>query len=152
MKIPNHARHRIMFLGSAAGAIILVMALLPSSIQAQMVRSEAQAARILTIEELAARDGVVSGTVRNKSDHAVREVQLFIRYTWLWDDERHPGKVDPGTSAYYSLKETIEPGGKIQFVYRPSPPLPKIANGRFETTVTIAGFSEIIPPKSGALP
>jgi len=152
MKIPNRTRCCVKFLGGTASAIALMMAMLPSAIQAQMVRTEADAARILAIEKLAARDGVVSGEVRNKSAHAVRDVQLLIRYTWLWDDERHPGKVDPGTSTYYTLKETIDPGGKIQFVYKPSPPLPKIANGRFETTATIAAFSEIIPPKSGAMP
>jgi len=111
----------------------------------QSIRSKEEIAAVLAIENLSIRDGIASGEVRNKATHELRDVQLFIRYTWLWDDERNPGKTDPGTSAYYSLKQTILPGERISFTYKPSPPLPKIAGGRFETSVTIAGFTEVIP-------
>ncbi|HEY7555665.1 MAG TPA: hypothetical protein VIH18_12735 [Candidatus Binatia bacterium] len=53
-------------------------------------------------------------------------------------------KTDPGTSAYTTLKQTIPLGERLSFTFKPSPPLPKIAGGRFETSVTIAGFTEII--------
>lgn len=125
----------------------LLLLFLPVVAYAQMVRSAEEIARILAVERLSVKEGVVQGEVRNKSDHAVREVQLFIRYTWLWEDERHPGKTDPGTSTYHTLKETIEPRSTLSFTYKPSPPLPKIPGGHFDTSVTIAGFSEIIPQK-----
>jgi hypothetical protein len=111
----------------------------------QNIRSKEEIAAVLAIENLSIRDEIVSGEVRNKAQHELRDVQLFIRYTWLWDDERNPGKTDPGTSSYYTLKQTIPPGEKISFTYKPSPPLPKIAGGRFETSVIIAGFTEVIP-------
>jgi len=111
----------------------------------QDIRSKEEIVNVLAIENLSIQEGVVSGEVRNKAKHELRDVQLFVRYTWLWDDERNPGKSDPGTSAYYTLKQTIPPGEKINFTYKPSPPLPKMAAGRFETTVTIAGFTEVIP-------
>jgi hypothetical protein len=130
-----------------AGAIAFLFLLLVSAAQSQMVRSDEETARILSIEQLSIKEGVVQGQVRNKSDHAVRDVQLFIRYTWLWDDERNPGKIDPGTSTYYTLKETIQPKATINFIFAPSPPLPKIAGGRFDASVKIAGFTEIIPQK-----
>lgn len=126
---------------------LMLLLLLVSTAESQMVRSEEEIAPIVVLEHSAIKDGIVQGLVRNKSDHPVREVQLFIRYTWLWDDERHPGKIDPGTSTYYTLKETIEPRSTVNFVYRPSPPLPKIAGGRFLTSVKIAGFTEVIPQK-----
>lgn len=125
----------------------LAMVSLPATAQSQKVSSDEETARIVVIEKTAVQNGVITGEVRNKSSHDVREVQLFIRYTWLWDDERHPGKSDPGTSTYYTLNETIQPGQKINFTYKPSPPLPNIAGGRFETSVKIAGFTEIIPQK-----
>lgn len=133
--------------GVVATVLALALTSLPFVARSQNIRSEEEAARILVIERLAVGDRVVSGEVRNKSIHAVRDVQLFIRYTWLWEDERHPGKTDPGTSTYYTLKETIQPGATTNFSYAPSPPLPKIAGGGFHTSVTIAGFSEIIPQK-----
>lgn len=132
-------------IGVFAAMLAFALTALPAPVRSQKIRSDEETARILAIEKFASQDGQVTGEVRNKSSHAVRDVQLFIRYTWLWDDERHPGKIDPGTSTYYTLNETIQSGEKITFTYKPSPPLPKIAGGRFETSVKIAGFTEIIP-------
>jgi hypothetical protein len=145
MKIPTNVTRNLRLLAVVATLLSLEIASLPAGAQPQTVRSGTEAARVLVIENLTVQEGIVTGEVRNKSDHAVRDVQLFIRYTWLWADERHPGKVDPGTSTYYALKETIEAGNKVSFVYKPSPPLPRISGGRFETSVMIAGFTEIIP-------
>jgi hypothetical protein len=142
---PMNSLRSIRRIGLVVTVFALGLTFLPFVARSQNVRSEEETARIMAIENLAITDGVVSGELRNKSNHAVRDVQLFLRYTWLWEDERHPGKTDPGTSTYYTLKETIQPGAKTNFTYRPSPPLPKISGGRFDTSVTIAGFTEIIP-------
>jgi hypothetical protein len=133
-------------IGVSASALGLLL-LLVSAAESQKLRSEEEIAPIVALEQISIKDGIVQGVVRNKSDHAVRDVQLFIRYTWLWDDERNPGKIDPGTSTYYTLKETIQPKATINFIFAPSPPLPKIAGGRFDASVKIAGFTEIIPQK-----
>ncbi len=114
---------------------------------AQKVRTQEEIERILAIEKLSIQEGNVSGEVHNKSKRTVRNVQLFIRYTWLWEDERNPGKTDPGTSTYHTLQQEIPPQGRARFTYKPSPPLPKISGGRFDTSVTIAGFTEVIPPR-----
>lgn len=143
--IPTNLSCRIRLIGVFTAVLALALTALPSVARSQNVRSDEETTRILAIEKLAVQDGVASGEVRNKSNHTVRDVQLFIRYTWLWDDERNPGKIDPGTSTYYTLNETVQSGQKINFTYKPSPPLPKIAGGRFETSVKIAGFTEIIP-------
>jgi len=111
----------------------------------QTVRERSEIASILAIEKLSVQDGVVAGEIHNRSPHMVRDVQLLIRYTWLWDEEFKPGKDDPGTSIYYALPKEIPPGGRLQFTYSPSPPLPKASAGRFETTVAVAGYSEVIP-------
>src|SRR5206468_13113019 len=79
------------------------------------------------------------------SSRTVRDVQLFVRHTWLWDDERHPGKIDPGTSTFHTLQQEIPPGGTARFNLTQSPPLAKTAGGHFVTTVSIAGFTEVIP-------
>lgn len=130
-----------------AAAFLLGAVLLgsPALGTAQQVRSREGLSRTLTIENLQVVDGAVSGEISNRSPYAVRDVQLFIRHTWLWDNETKPGKDDPGRSAYQALTGEISPGGRLSFKYQPSPPLPKKAGGRFETTVAIAGYTEIIP-------
>ena len=111
----------------------------------QTVRDRAETASLLAIEKFSAREGTVAGEIHNRSPHAIREVQLFIRYTWLWDEEFKPGKDDPGTSIYYTLAGEIAAAGRLPFTYSPSPPLAKVSGGHFETTVAIAGYAEVIP-------
>lgn len=110
----------------------------------QTVKTKAEVESVAVIEKLAVSNGVVSGEVANRSSNILRQVQLFIRYTWLWDDEMKPGKIDPGTSTFYTLPNEIAPAGRLPFTFTPSPPLPKVAGGHFETSVTIAGFVQVI--------
>jgi hypothetical protein len=125
--------------------LALFATLLAYSARSQTARERAEIAAVLAIEKISVKDGVVSGEIYNRSSHTIRDVQLFIRYTWLWDAEFKPGKDDPGTSIYYTLPKELPAGGRLPFTYSPSPPLPKTSGGRFETTVTITGYAEVIP-------
>ena len=131
------------------GAILirsaLLVTLLATSAGSQTVRERSEIAPVLGIEKLSVQDGVVAGEILNRSPHVIREVQLFIRYTWLWDEEFKPGKDDPGTSIYYTLAGEIAAAGRLPFTYSPSPPLAKVSGGHFETTVAIAGYAEVSP-------
>jgi hypothetical protein len=112
---------------------------------AQMVASQQQAASVLAIENLAVQDGTVSGNIRNKSPNTVRDVQLFIRYTWLWANEFHPGKDNPSQIFYSNVSGDIAPGGSLPFKFTPSSPLPKRSGGKFaQPTVSVAGFTQVI--------
>jgi cation transporter-like permease len=51
----------------------------------QNVRDREEIVRILTVEKITVADGVISGEVLNRSANTLRDVQLFICYTWLWD-------------------------------------------------------------------
>jgi hypothetical protein len=115
---------------------------------AQMVASQQQAASLLAIENLAVQDGTVSGNIRNKSPNTVRDVQLFIRYTWLWANEFHPGKDNPSQIFYSNVSGDIAPGGSLPFKFTPSSPLPKRSGGKFAPpTVPVAGFTQVISKK-----
>ena len=108
----------------------------PLSAWPQGVRTREEIGRILSIEKLTVADGAVSGEVLNHSANTVRDVQLF--------NETKPGKDDPGTSAYYTLAREIPPGGRVSFSFKPSSPLAKASGGHYETSVSVAGFAEII--------
>jgi len=125
--------------------LALFATLLVYSAGSQTVRERAEITAVLAIEKLSVQEGVVSGDIYNRTSHTIRDVQLFIRHTWLWDEEFKPGKDDPGTSIYYTLSKEIPASGRLSFNYSPSPPLPKASGGRFETTVAIAGYTEVIP-------
>ena len=114
---------------------------------AQFVASQDQAGSVLGVEKVAAQaDGTVTGEIRNKSKNTVRDVQLFIRYTFLWKNEFHPGNESPSAAFYPTISGDIAPGGSLPFNFTPSPSLPKRADGAFERpAVSIAGFTQVIP-------
>jgi len=124
----------------------LILALWPKPSSLQTVLSQQQAGSVLAIEKVAAQpDGTVTGEIRNNSKNTVRDVQLFIRYTFLWKNEFHPGKESPSAAFYPTISGEIAPGKSLPFKFMPSPPLPKRTDGRFEApSVSIAGFTQVI--------
>ena len=77
----------------------LILALSPKPSSSQTVLSQQQADSVLRIENVAAEpDGSVSGVIRNNSKNTVRDVQVFIRSTFLWKNEFHHGQRKPQCS------------------------------------------------------
>ena len=94
----------------------------PDSSFSQTVLSQQQAGNVLAIENVAAQaDGTVTGEIRNNSKNIVRDVQLFIRSTFLWKDEFHPGKESPSAAFYPTISGEIAPGGSLPFKFTPTP-------------------------------
>jgi hypothetical protein len=124
----------------------IVLGFGPNASWSQTVLSQQQADSVLRIENVAAQpDGSVSGVIRNNSKNTVRDVQLFVRSTFLWKNEFHPGKESPSVASYPTISGEIAPGGSLPFKFMPSPPLPKRTDGRFERpSVSIAGFTQVI--------
>ena len=114
---------------------------------AQTIGSKDEITRTLTIENVTVKDGTVSGQIHNLSPNTLRDVQLYIRDIWLWDNEFHPGNNDPSTSVVYTVPQEIPPGGRGSFTFSPSSALPKASGGRFVTQVSPAGYTEVIAPK-----
>jgi hypothetical protein len=124
----------------------LILALWPKPSFSQTVASQEQAGTVLAIDKVTVQDGTVVGEIHNKSKNTVRDVQLFIRYTWLWANERHPGKDNPSEAFYQTVSGDIAPGGSLPFKFTPSSPLPKRSGGKFAPpTVSVAGFTQVIP-------
>jgi len=103
-----------------------------------------QAGQVVVVRNVAVKDGAVSGELVNKSARTLRDVQLLIRYSWRWKNEFKPGSDEFGTAVYHTVEKEIPPGGTASFSYRPASPLPSRPDGHYETTVSVAGFAEII--------
>lgn len=102
-----------------------------------------QAAEDVVVRDVTTRDNLLSGMVVNQSRSQVRDVRLLIRYTWLWDNERHPGTDSPGRASFYTVTATIPPGGSAPFTYQSANPLPSRPGGHFKAEVEVAGFTEV---------
>ena len=127
----------------------LVVSAWPNLANPQSVLTKQEASRVLVLENVTAQDAVVAGEIPKNSVNVVRDVQLLIRYVWLWKNEFHPGKDDPSRSDYYNVPGEIPPRGMTRFQYTPSSPLPKRADGNFMVIVSVAGFTQVIPPGAG---
>lgn len=105
------------------------------------------AGRVATVQNLAVKEGAVSGEIMNTSSRTLRDVQLLIRHTWLWNNEMKPGEDSASDAVFYTVEGDIPAGGSKPFSYRSSTPSASRSDGRYETTVSVAGYSEIIPVK-----
>jgi hypothetical protein len=105
--------------------------------------SARQASQEVMTADLLVHDGVVSGTVVNRSGDTLRDVKLMVDHAWLWKNERHPGTSDPSYAEFYTLPQAIPPHGTQPFEYHMTAPLPHRTDGRFETTVKVNGFTQV---------
>jgi hypothetical protein len=114
-----------------------------NEVSSPTVISGVDAADALRVIDVRANDRVVTGLLLNSSQRPVRDVELLVRHTWLWNNEVHPGDDSPGRADYYTIRAEIPPRQEIPFTYRVSPPLPQRDDGRFRTSVQVAGFTQI---------
>jgi len=143
LKKEGHMRafYRSLVIGAAFS---MAMGIASKTAISATVLSEEKISQIVMVRNVTVKDGAVSGEVVNTSRRTLREVQLLIPHSWLWKNEFQPGKDDPGTAAYYTVEKEIAPGASARFTYNPPSPLPSRADGYFETTVSVAGFTEVI--------
>ncbi|HXV78838.1 MAG TPA: hypothetical protein VEG60_03060 [Candidatus Binatia bacterium] len=129
-------------------SFLLGLALWPKLSFSQTVLSHQQASSVVSVDRVAVQDGTVTGEIQNRSKNTVRDIQLFIRYTFLWKNEYRPGKESPSAVFYPTVSAEIPPGKSLPFKFTPSPPLPKRTDGTFAPpSVSVAGFTEIIQQK-----
>jgi len=104
---------------------------------------QGQVGEVLVVENVQVVDARVTATLVNNSPNRIDDIQLVIRHTFLWNDERSPGKDNPGRTEYYLVLGQVDPHGRLAFEYRPDPPLQQRADGTFKTSIEIAGFTEV---------
>jgi hypothetical protein len=101
--------------------------------------------KIVEVRDVRVQPDEVSGVLVNLSSNLVRNVRVQVNYSWLWENERHPGpdKDNPGRSVVYAVPGEIPPGGRLPFTYRPDSALPQRSDGSFETLVSIVSIEEV---------
>ena len=126
------------------GALLGILSLPLHEASAAAVVPSSEAAQTIIINDLIVRDGSVSGTVVNKSSATVRAVELWLRQTWLWNNELHPGGDSPGRTLPFTLGGDVAPNASAPFTFQ-IPPLAERSDGRFVTTMDVVSFSEVGP-------
>lgn len=97
---------------------------------------------IIDVTDVQGSGNRVTATLVNNSGNRIRDIQLVIRHTFLWKNERAPGKDNPGRSEYFLVLGELAPNGKLAVEYQADPALPERTDGTFETSIEVAGFTE----------
>ena len=127
-------------------ATVLLLVACAAHAQSEAVTTKGDVSGNVALRDVRAQDGVVTGMVVNRAHNPLRDVQLLVRHAWVWDDDRHPGSVNPGTSSYITIAGPIPVGGEAPFSFRnPSSGVESGAQGHFTTAVEAVGFTEIVP-------
>jgi hypothetical protein len=91
----------------------------------------------VTVRNVALAGGALTGVVSNQSPNVVKNVQILVRYVWLWKDS-------PGRSDYTTVLGEIPPGSVLNFRSVPDPPLPlNRSDGHFTVEAHVVGFTQI---------
>lgn len=105
--------------------------------------ADEQPSHDVTVRDVVAQHGAVSGVLVSRSRKPLRDVRLLIHHNWFWQNEQKPGDDSPGRVDYHTVRSELPPGATVEFTYRPEPPLPVRDDGHFETTVDVVGWTEI---------
>jgi hypothetical protein len=89
------------------------------------------------------RDGSIAGTLVNRGDNTIEDVDLLVSHTWSWNDEYHPGEDNPGRASHLRVAGAIPARGSLPFSYAPDPPLIERPDGSFKTTAGVQSFKEV---------
>ncbi len=124
--------------------VVIISAAMPAVSAAAeiVVASQQQAAQAVSVRDVRLQGDAVSGVLANESSTPVGDVGLLVRYTWVWDNERHPGGKNPGRAGLYTVTGPIPPGASVPFTYRVSEPLPQRSDGHFNPLVEVVSFTE----------
>ncbi len=137
---------RLRYHVAVGGAIGLLLCIEPAAASPDSFLSVQETVQTVAVRNVTLQDDVRSGEIVNMSPRQLRDVQLLIRQMWQWKNEFRPGPDAPGTAAYYTVGEEILPGETVRFTYRLPSMLAPRSDGYFETSVSVAGFTEIYQP------
>jgi len=133
--------------GAMIASIFVVAEFQQESVWSATLASQEEAAKVVSVRNVAVKGETVSGEIANHSPRPVRDVQLLIRYTWTWKNEMRPGEDQLSDAVYYTVEGEIPPGAARPFTFNRPAPLPSRPDGQFEVSVSVAGFTEVIPAK-----
>ncbi len=135
----------MLYRGVVVGVALMIMSIEPALTAADIVGSAEQVIQTVAVRNVTSQDGVVSGEIVNHTSKLLRDVELLVRHVWHWKNEFRPGSDNPGMASYYTVVKEIPPGGSVPFTYTQLSPQPSRADGQFETMVSVAGLTEVIP-------
>ena len=111
--------------------------------ETSITSSSAAAAKLELVGLAIHNDGSIDGSIVNRSDTAIQDIDLLVTHAWSWSNERHPGADDPGRASHLRVSGVVPSLGSLSFSYAPVPSLPTRSDGSFTTTAAVQSFREV---------
>lgn len=125
-------------------SLVLLLPLSPLRVGAQTtVVPETNVRQQVEIRDLLDAPERVQGVVVNNTEAALRNVVLFVSYSWRWNDERNPGEDLMSFGDRIEIQGDIPPGGSAGFAYMPTRSLSDRTDGYYQIDVTVRSFKKV---------
>jgi len=129
-------------------SLVLLLALAaPATPLRADVLTPSSADAAIELKDVVANGGAVSGAIENHGPRPVKDIQLLIQHRYVWPNEYKPGAANPGRAEKITMGDEIPPGGRATFSHDSGPLESPDPKGRFETSVTVLSFVEVLPPQ-----
>jgi hypothetical protein len=122
---------------------------LMSTATADNVITQDVAAHKVEVRNVSVKGNITSGEVINKSQHAISNIEVLIQYHWLWKNEFKPDDESRGKAIFVALDKELRPGESATFAVPVDMPAASRDDGYYMTVLTLAGFTEVLPPAAG---
>jgi hypothetical protein len=111
--------------------------------QSATVLPESAVRQQVEIRDLLDAPERVQGVIVNNTDAVLRNVVLFIAYSWRWNDERNPGQDTMSFGDRIEIAGDVPPGGSAGFAYMPTRMLSDRTDGFYQIDVTVRSFKRV---------
>ena len=98
-------------------AASIATSFLVSDAYAEKIVSESRLEKAVSVMHEIQPDGDIQGFVRNNSEQKIKDVELLVKYSFVWSSPDQQKPDNPSMAEYVTLKTELSPGEFMPFEY-----------------------------------
>ena len=86
-------------------------------------------------------DGVIEGELINATPQRVSNIEVLVRYSWIWLQESRESRDDPSWSSTFTFPVELDPGETSPLSIPPIHPVAERDDGFFRISAKVMGYT-----------
>lgn len=86
-------------------------------------------------------DGTIEGELLNTTADRVSDIQVLVRYSWLWERESSQERVDPSWANTFTFPVDLKPGDSSPLSIPPLREMTDNKDGKFLISAKVMGYT-----------
>ena len=129
----------------------LALLVVPQAV-ADRVRPQTQIERAVWLEFEVLPGGIIEGELINTTEQRVNDIEVLVRYAWIWHNDFAIGDDDPGWATTYVFPIDLEPGQSSPLTIPPTRELTTRDDGHYSISAKVMGYTRYrwVQPGSGS--